>query len=125
MSDLEQQRRVLKPDSGMLVAGGSGNEALQGAVREFASRPECVPIATTLEANANIGKRYFTYKSFWPRISPDLIAEGERLGIWRKNEHKDYWQYSHLTWKWVRTCIALDDERRRVEQERAKSSQGS
>ena len=122
MSDLESQRRALKPDSGMLVARGNGNEALTGELRAFAQRPECVAISLVLEARANKGEKYFTYRTFWPRASTALLEEGQRLQVWKKDGSKDYWHFTHLTWPFIRTSIALDDERRRLESERAPPS---
>lgn len=123
--DLESQRRALRPDSGMLVARGNGNEALQGELRAFADRPDCASFARSLEWMTNNHGKYFTASTGAPQPTAGIIAEGERLGLWRKHAEKEYWTHTHLTWKWIRTAIALDDERGRAEPERAKGSQGS
>lgn len=113
-NDLEALRRAAKPGARDLVAGGNGNEALQGEHRRFANSTLGWEIAAAIHCFTNSGQGGNYWFSRWKlgqggRIS-EAIGIGERLGLWNKNPDKEYWIHNHLTWKFVNTALALQAE---------------
>ncbi len=107
MSDLESQRRALQPDSGMLVARGGGTN-LTPEQRSLAEDKASWLLA---EKIYKAGAKWFTRHSL--RLTPsqvNIVQRGCELGIFRRNEFKEYWHHTHLTRPWLLTALALRDE---------------
>lgn len=103
---------------------GGGVPSLTPEQRALCHLPDAHTFAEALEERVNAGKgKWFTARTGTLRSqSSGLIQQGEKLGLWRKDEHKEYWRFTSLTWPWIRTCIALNDERRAKMQERTSPS---
>jgi hypothetical protein len=105
--DLESQRRALKPDSGMLVASGGGIN-LTPEQRALAEDKTSWPFATKLD---QLGQDWFTRHGL--NLTPSqmsIVQRGCELGIFRKDDHKEYWKRTPLTRAWLLTALALRDE---------------
>ena len=107
MSDLEQQRRALQPDSGMLVARG-GATNLNPEQRSLAEDKASWLLA---EKIYKAGSKWFTRHSL--RLTPSqmsIVQRGCALGIFKEDADKPYWKHTHLARPWLLTALALRDE---------------
>lgn len=46
----------------------------------------------------------------------EIVTRGCALGIFKKDEHKEYWRHTPITWKWLLTAMALADEWRQSDE---------
>ena len=69
-------------------------------------------LACGIERLANAGTRYFSLAKLQASTGViEAISAGEQLGLWSRNATKQYWTHTALTWPFIRTAIALADER--------------
>lgn len=67
--------------------------------------------------NAPKGGKWFSRWSI--NIIPsdmECLTAGEALGIWSKDRAKEYWRHTAITWPWVMTAMALEEEWQRGEE---------
>ncbi len=107
----------IDPASGNSVFHASDIPTLSPLAIAFAAEEPSARFARSLEWFTNNHGRWFTATTGAPQPTHSLIKRGEELGLWRKDGDKAYWRHTALTWPWIRTSIALDEERGRPKQE--------
>ena len=72
---------------------------------------ELLASAIERETNRDGGRWFSAGRLAIGEATMQIVRKGEALGLWARRENKDYWRFNERTWPWVRTALALADER--------------
>ena len=72
---------------------------------------ELLASAIERETNRDGGRWFSAGRLAVGESSMAVVRDGERLGLWIRRDGKDYWRFNERTWPWVRTALALAEER--------------
>lgn len=107
---------MIDPVTGNARGHAAGVPVLTAEQRQLADSFDGRRVADGIVAftNSPEGGRWFSKWKIKADTSGmmDLLAKGERMGLWTKDPHKPYWRHTALTWPWCMTAIALSDLRR-------------
>lgn len=108
----------IDPASGNILAHPAG-PTLSPSQRLLAAHPNGWHLARCIHhfTNSPAGGPWFSQRAL--NMTPrdfQTATEGAKLGLWAKVEAKAYWRHTSLTWPWVMTAMALEEEWQRGEE---------
>lgn len=110
----------IDPATGHILSHVSG-PALSPPQRLLASQLSSWRLARAIHQFTNSPKGGPWFSAWKITLLPsdrECLSAGEALGIWSKDKAKEYWRHTALTWPWVMTAMALEEEWQRGEEAR-------